>query len=214
VLILDDLHWADKSSLLLLRFLAREIADANLLVIGIYRDVEVSGDDPLAEVLPSLRRERTVERILLRGLPEEEVREMVAELRGDKVPESLAHAISRETEGNPFFVQEIMRHLVDEGVLGREGGRSRIEDMRLPESVRDVIGRRLGRLSEECLKVLTSASVVGKEFALDALERIVGLEEERVLELLEEALAARVWGTRSCSRERRSRSPARPSVCT
>jgi len=121
VLILDDLHWADKPSLLLLRFLAREMGASRLLVVATYRDVEVSRGHPLAEVLPSLRQERTVERLLLRGLPEEDVRAMLVALRGENVPETLARAISHETEGNPFFVQEIVRHLVDEGVLGGEG---------------------------------------------------------------------------------------------
>jgi len=89
VVVLDDLHWADKPSLLMLQFLAREIADSRLLVIGTYRDVEVSRGNPLADVLPALRRERTVARILLRGLPEEDVRTLVAALEGDKVPAAL-----------------------------------------------------------------------------------------------------------------------------
>jgi eukaryotic-like serine/threonine-protein kinase len=195
VLILDDLHWADKPSLLLLRFLAHEIGDSRLLAIAIYRDVEVSHGHPLAEVLPSLRRERTVERILLRGLPEEDVGAMLTALRGEKLPEALARAISRETEGNPFFIQEIVRHLIEEGVLGAEAGwtsRSRLEEIGLPESVRDVIGRRLRRLSESCTKVLAVAAVLGREFALDALERVAGLERERLFEVLDEAVQAKV----------------------
>src|SRR5262245_24762383 len=196
VMILDDIHWADKSSLLLLRFLAREMVESRLLVLATYRDVEVSRGHPLAEVLPSLRQERTVERILLRGLPEEDVRAVLAALRGQNVPEALVHAISRETEGNPFFIQEIVRHLVDEGMLGREGApwtrQSCLADLRLPESVRDVIGRRLGRLSAACTQCLTAAAVVGREFGLDALERIAELDAERLLEVLEEAVAARV----------------------
>src|SRR5262245_829264 len=196
VLILDDIHWADKPSLLLLRFLAREIAESCLLVVATYRDVEVSRGHPLAEVLPSLRQERTVERLLLRGLPEEDVCAMLTALRGERVPEALARAISRETEGNPFFVQEIVRHLVDEGMLGRKGTPwtrpARLADLRLPESVRDVIGRRLGRLSAACTKLLTAASVVGREFGFDVLERIADLEDARLFEVLEEAVAARI----------------------
>src|SRR5262245_62145174 len=121
---------------------------------------------------------------------------MLVALRGENVPGTLARAISRETEGNPFFVQEIVRHLVDEGIFGGEvspwTSQSRLADLRLPESVRDVIGRRLGRLSEACTKLLTAASVVGREFGLDALEPIADLGEERLLEVLEEAVAARV----------------------
>src|SRR5215813_14690939 len=105
VLILDDLHWADKPSLLLLRFLAREIGESRLLVVATYRDVEVSRGHPVAEVLPSLRQERTVERLLLRGLHDEDVCALLAALRGEHVPEAFARAIGRETEGNPFFIQ-------------------------------------------------------------------------------------------------------------
>ncbi|MGH7821751.1 MAG: ATP-binding protein, partial [Candidatus Binatia bacterium] len=121
---------------------------------------------------------------------------MLTALRGEKLPEALARAISRETEGNPFFVQEIVRHLIEEGVLSPDGAgwtsRSRLEEIGLPESVRDVIGRRLSRLSEECTKLLTVASVLGREFALDALGRAADLEQERLLEVLDEALTARV----------------------
>jgi hypothetical protein len=121
---------------------------------------------------------------------------MLEALRREKVPEALARAVTRETEGNPFFVQEIVRHLVDEGMLGRDEapgtGPSRLTDLRLPESVRDVIGRRLGRLSAACTQCLTAAAVVGREFGLDALERIADLEAERLLEVLEEAVTARV----------------------
>jgi hypothetical protein len=198
VLVLDDLHWADKSSLLLLQFLVREIADARLLIVGTYRDVEVARDHPLGHVLPHLRRERSVDRILLRGLPEPEVRAMLVALRGDEVPEDFARTISRETAGNPFFILEILRDLLDEGLAYREGerwvGRVEASEIRLPESVREVIGRRLSRLGDECAKLLTLAAVIGQEFGLDVLQRVSALDEERVFEVLEEALAAGIAG--------------------
>jgi tetratricopeptide (TPR) repeat protein len=196
LLILDDLQWADTPSLLLLRFIAREMGASRLLILATYRDVEVSRGHPLAEILPALRQERTVARMLVRGLPEADVRAMLEALRREQVPEALARAITRETEGNPFFVQELVRHLVDEGLLGRDAAPgmspSRLTDLRLPESVRDVIGRRLGRLSAACTQCLTAAAVVGRESGLDALERIAELDAERLLEVLEEAVAARV----------------------
>ncbi len=195
LVVLDDLHWADKPSLLLLQFLAREIADSRLLVIGTYRDVEVTRGHPLADVLPALRRERTVERILLRGLSEPDVHRL-AVAQGEAVSEALARAIARETEGNPFFVQEIVRHLADEGLLdpGKSGGTAalRIEEMRLPESVREVIGRRLARLQERCLRLLATGSVIGREFAFGVLERVADLEPELVAALLAEASSAGV----------------------
>src|ERR1051325_1940031 len=167
VVVLDDLQWADKSSLLLLRFLAREIRDTRLFLVSTYRDVEVSVDHPLADALVSLRRERTVGRMLLRGLPEDEVRAMVAALRGATVGD-FAASLARETAGNPFFIKEVVRHLVEESVARRKGGpaEARVDEREigLPESVREVVGRRLARLAERCRKVLTLASVVGQEF--------------------------------------------------
>jgi tetratricopeptide (TPR) repeat protein len=196
--VLDDLHWADKSSLLLLQFLVREIADARLLIVGTYRDVEVARDHPLGDVLPRLRRERSVDRILLRGLPEPEVHALLVALRGDEVPEDFARTISQETAGNPFFILEILRDILDEGLAYREGerwvGRVEASEIRLPESVREVIGRRLSRLSDACAKLLTLAAVIGQEFGLDVLQRVSALDEERVFEVLEEALAAGIVG--------------------
>ncbi len=196
LLVLDDLHWADKSSLLLLQFLVREIANARLLLLGTYRDVEVLRGHPLGDVLPRLRRERTVERILLRGLPEAEVHAMLVALGGGEVPEDFARTLSRETAGNPFFIKEILRHLLDEGVAHREGDRwvRRVDpdEIHLPESVREVIGRRLARLGDACTKLLTLSAVIGQEFGLDVLQRVSELEEERILDILEEAVPARV----------------------
>jgi hypothetical protein len=194
--VLDDLHWADASSLRLLQFLVREIANARLLLLGTYRDVEVLRGHPLGDALPRLRRERTVERILLRGLPETEVHAMLVALAGGEVPEDFARTLSRETAGNPFFIKEILRHLLDEGVAHREGDRwvggVEPDEIHLPESVREVIGRRLARLGDACTKLLTLGAVIGQEFGLDVLQRVSELGEERVLEVLEEAIAARV----------------------
>jgi class 3 adenylate cyclase len=196
VLILDDLHWADKSSLLLLQFLAREIASSRVLIVATYREVEVQRGHPLAEILPSLRRERVYERILLRGLGENDVRALLAALGGEEMPQAFSREIYRETEGNPFFVGEILRHLVEERILYREQGRwtsqHEPEEMGIPESVREVVGRRLNRLSERCHEVLAIGSVIGREFSSSALEGVSRLGTEELQDRLEEALAARV----------------------
>jgi len=207
VLFLDDLHWADKPSLLLLQFLTRELGGARILVVGAYRDVDVQPGRPLGDVLPELRRERVFERILLRGLPEDDVRALVIARAGAGVPEAFVRSISRETEGNPFFIEETLRHLVEEGVIARTEGRwtSRIspEAIGLPEGVRDVVGRRLARLSELCRRILTVASVLGREFDPRALERVADLEPVRVRELLDEARAARIVGEADGDRRER-----------
>ena len=196
VLVLDDLHWADKPSLLLLRFLARELPQCRLLLAGTYRDVDVQRAHPLAEVLVDLRREGLYERVLLRGLNESAVRTLISSIGGQEAPEPFVQAVFRETEGNPFFVEEILRHLVEEGILYRDQGRwtSHLapDQMGIPEGIREVIGRRLSHLSERCNDTLTIASAIGREFDLSVLEPVSELAAEPLLELLEEALAARV----------------------
>jgi tetratricopeptide (TPR) repeat protein len=194
VLVLDDLHWADEGSLRLLEFVARELAGARLLLIGTYRDVEVSRRHRLSQTLAELTREHLFERLLLRGLSEEDVGRFVEATCGISPPAELVRAVHTQTEGNPLFVTEVVRLLVQEGELtpglldGRESW-----SIRIPEGVREVIGRRLERLSERCNETLMVASVIGREFGLDQLERLIDdLSEDRLLEVLEEALSARV----------------------
>ncbi len=191
VLVLDDLHWADKPSLLLLQFLARELRGARLLVLGTYRDVELRRQHPLAETLGELARQQLAQRILLRGLTERDVDRFIDLTAGRKPPEALVTAVYRETEGNPFFVNEIVRLLVADGRLERPEEVTSWS-VTIPQSVREVVGRRLDHLSEACNRVLTAASVIGREFGVDALERVSDVSGDRLLEVMEEAVAARV----------------------
>ena len=191
VLILDDLHWADKPSLLLLQFLARELRGARLMVLGTYRDVELRREHPLADTLGALAREGLSQRILLRGLSERDVARFIEITAGIAPPEGLVEAVYRETEGNPFFVNEIVRLLVADGRLERPE-EVKSWSVTIPQGVREVVGRRLNHLSKECNGVLTIASVIGREFGLDALERVSDVAGDRLLEALEEAAAARV----------------------
>jgi class 3 adenylate cyclase/tetratricopeptide (TPR) repeat protein len=191
VLVLDDLHWADKPSLLLLQFLARELRGARLMVLGNYRDVELRREHPLADTLGELTREQLSERILLRGLTERDVARFIELTAGRKPPEALVDAVYKETEGNPFFVNEIVRLLVADRRLERPE-EVKSWSVTIPQGVREVVGRRLNHLSRECNSVLTIASVIGREFSLDALDRVSGVKGDRLLEALEEAVAARV----------------------
>ena len=110
VLMLDDLHWADKPSLLLLEFVARELAGARLLLIGTYRDMELSRQHPLAETLGELTRERLFQRILLRGLTQEDVSRFIEATSGITPPQGLVESVYQQTEGNPLFVTEVVLH--------------------------------------------------------------------------------------------------------
>ncbi|MCH8921178.1 MAG: protein kinase, partial [Chloroflexi bacterium] len=191
VLVLDDLHWADKPSLLLLQFLARELRGARLMVLATYRDVELRREHPLADALGELAREGLSQRILLRGLSERDVARFIEITAGMSPPRALVEAVYRETEGNPFFVNEVVRLLVADGRLERPE-EVKSWSVTIPHGVREVVGRRLNHLSKECNGVLTIASVIGREFGLDTLERVSDVSGDRLLEALEEAVAARV----------------------
>ena len=186
VLVLDDLHWADHPSLLLLEFVARELASARVLIIGTYRDMELSRQHPLSATLGELTRERLFQRVLLRGLDQEDVGRFVELVSGVNPPSGMVEAVHRQTEGNPLFVTEVVRLLVQEGDLVQDSSGRESWSVRIPEGVREVIGRRLDRLSERCNETLTIASVIGREFTLEPLGSLIeDMTHDRLLEVLE-----------------------------
>jgi DNA-binding SARP family transcriptional activator len=186
--VLDDLHVADAPSLLLLRFLARELDSSRILLLGAYRDVDPIPGQPLTEMLADVTREPVTRRLSLAGLSEQEVAEYVElTASGMSSPELIA-ALYEETEGNPLFLGETVRLFDLEG-LRHESTGVRIA---IPQSVRDVIARRLTHLSQECNQVLVLASVLGREFSIDAAARLRGVPEDALLETLDEAMVARV----------------------
>jgi DNA-binding SARP family transcriptional activator len=189
VLLLDDLHAADAPSLLLLRFLARELGSTRLLLIGAYRDVAPLPGEPLMQTLAEVVREPVTRRISLGGLSETEVGEYVELAAPEIATEELPAALYEETEGNPLFVGEMVRLLSAEGVRSEPAAEVRLD---IPQSVRDVIVRRLAHLSEECNRVLVLASVLGREFGIEAIARMAGASEDELLETIDEAMAARV----------------------
>lgn len=194
VLILDNLHGADKPSLLLLEFLAHEMGSSHLLIVGTYRDLELTRQHPLSETLGELTRERLFQRLLLHGLASGDVAAYVAEVTGTPPSPGLVGAIHTQTEGNPLFITEVVRLLAEEGQLDPD----RLQQIRtlstsIPHGVREVIGRRLNRLSEGCIQTLTIASVMGREFSLAELERLIDyISEDRLLGALEEAVAMQI----------------------
>jgi len=170
-LILDDLHWADAPSLLLLQILAPQLAQAQLVVVGAYRDTEVHRNDPLARTLPALTRVPNSIRLHLRGLPEANVARFIVALAGIAAPAALVKLVTLETEGNPFFLIELVRLLGSDGrLLQRE--RERNWRLTIPPTVREVVGRRLEQLSSACLQLLALAAVLGREFSLAVLGEV------------------------------------------
>jgi tetratricopeptide (TPR) repeat protein/tRNA A-37 threonylcarbamoyl transferase component Bud32 len=196
VVLFDDLHWADEPTLQLLQHVAPHLASMRLLVVGTYRDVELDVKRPFAKTLEELFRQRLATRISLRRLSESGVQQMLSAMSGSAPPSGLAKAVFRETEGNPFFVEEVYQHLAEEGKLFDDSGAwkadLRVDTIEVPEGVRLVIGRRLERLGEHARKVLTAAGVIGRTFPIDVLQAIVDVSEDEVLDALDEAERAQL----------------------
>jgi tetratricopeptide (TPR) repeat protein len=191
VLILDDLHWADESSLLLLEFLARELGNSSLLAIGTFRDLTLGRQHPLTRTLGELTRHAGDQRIALEGLTTSDIANYLELSSGVAPADALIAAIQQQTDGNPLFVAEIVRLLVAEGRLQEMGSGSSIA-IPIPPSVREVIQRRLDRLSAGCDRLLATGSVMGRNFSLEVLCALHTESEDQVLDLLEEAIAARL----------------------
>jgi DNA-binding SARP family transcriptional activator len=192
VLVLEDLHWADKPTALLLTHIVRSIQTERVLVICTYRETELG--EPLASALADLHRERAVERLRLGSLNRGEVATMISGWLGRAPPTHFAHALHRETEGNPFFIEEVLRHLIEaDAIDGTEWGRlASFTDLGIPDGVREAIERRLATLSPATRQVVTMASAIGRSFSIEVLDGLAELPGESVLEALEEAAERRI----------------------
>jgi DNA-binding CsgD family transcriptional regulator/tetratricopeptide (TPR) repeat protein len=193
LLVLEDAHWADAPTLLLLRHLAR-LASARALLLVTFRDTEPVTPDALAETLADLRRYDVV-RLRLSGLSGEEVAELVRRAAGAEPgsePRELAGAIRDLTDGNAFLVWELWRALVETGAVELAGGGIRVirapAELESPESVREVVSRRLARLGPRTTDLLELTATAGAEFDLDVVRRAAGLGEGDLLAGLDEAV--------------------------
>ena len=199
LLVLDDLHWAAKPTLLLLRHVMRFPEALRLLVVATYRDSDVGRGHPLADLLADLPRLEAAERVPLTGLDVPAVLAFLEQAAGHDLGAEggdLARTVWRETEGNAFFVAELVRHLTEAAAFAQRDGRwvvtRPVEDLGIPEGVRDVVGRRLSRLSEATNRVLACASVVGLEFDPRLVGTAGGFSENVVLDAVEASVAARL----------------------
>jgi len=200
MVVLDDLHWADTASLQLLRHVMSATTAMDMTIVCTYRDTDMTRGDPLNKLLADLRREANVTRIALAGLEDNELVELLVAAAGHELDDAgvgLAHALRRETDGNPFFTAEILRHLGESGsiVLGDDGRWTVADDLDavgLPTSVRDVVGRRVERLGDEATRVLCLASVIGREFDVSVLALLADIDDDPLLDLMDTAVAAAV----------------------
>ena len=198
VLVLDDLQWADRGSLQLLHHMVALQVPMRVLVLATYRDSELSHASALVETLGALRRQSGVSRTELTGLDDTGVISLMEAAGGQTLDDgdvALAHAIYRETDGNPFFVLEVLRHLAETGAIvhddtGRWVRGDHLDEDLLPDGVREVIGARVVRLGKRAEEILSVAAVVGRDFDLDLVVRAARASDEEVLEILDAAAAA------------------------
>ncbi|MGO9607835.1 MAG: ATP-binding protein [Candidatus Binataceae bacterium] len=194
VLVLDDLQWADEGTLLLLSHLARCAAQIPLLVVGTYRDFDLNPAGILTRTISELTRLRLVHRITLGGLSQSVVAEMLRALSGREAPQPVVRLFHAETDGNPFFIEELFRYLVEQGKLLDAKGEYRdtvsVSDFDVPQSVRMVIGRRVARLTGDTLKILCTAPVIGRSFTFELLAASIQADADSLLDSIEEAESA------------------------
>jgi class 3 adenylate cyclase len=191
VLCFEDLHWADESSLQLITALAQVAGELPLLLIGSYRPSDVAASHPLSRTREDLARRRLANEIRLDALSAHDVARLLEGRAGQPPPAELVSLVYDETEGNPFFVEEVFLHLKERGALFDDAGHWRegvvLADTEVPATVRLVIERRLERVGVDAHRALTAASVVGRQASLDLLLLVAGVEEDPLLDALEEA---------------------------
>ena len=196
VMLLDDLQWADEASLELLLHIAPHLPTMRLFVVGTYRDADLDTYHPFTRTLETLLRQRFAIRVTVKRLSEQAVEQMLATMSGSPPPSSLVRVVHSETDGNPFFVEEVYQHLAEEGTIFDAAGRWRTDlkagRIDVPEGVRLVISRRLERLGDDARRILTAAAVIGRSFPLDLLQAVTDAPEDAVLDLFEDAQKAQL----------------------
>jgi tetratricopeptide (TPR) repeat protein len=192
----DDLHWADRGTLWLLGHLLRQVRTQRVLILGAYRETELDRAHPLAKSLVDWNRERLVTRLALRRFDPAETSAQLGALLGENVSGDFSGAVHRETEGNPFFVEEVLKALIEQGAVRRESGRWKrcdLAELVIPQSDKEAIGNRLDRVTAGCNEVLRTAAVLGKTFTFEELKATAGDQAEDILlDALDEAVGAQL----------------------
>ncbi len=200
LVVIDDLHWADPPTLDVLHHLTLAIREAPMLIIGTYREVELERTHPLSQLLVDLNRQRLLIRERIRRLTQAETADLLAGLLGGSLPEGFAEMVHDQTDGNPFFIEELSSSLIEDDRLLWNQKSSRYELPKglsvdrlageVPQGVRAAIGARLDRLDPQTQHVLSLASIIGRNFSHEMLSRLGaghGLTEDQVEQALREA---------------------------
>ena len=193
LLVLEDIHWADSGSLSMLEHLARRTRQKSVMLLGTYREVELDEALPFHEALLELTRRRLGQRVKLEGLDREKTRDLLAVIFAEDIKLDFLEGIYEETEGNPFFIEEVCKALVESGQVWYEGGEWHrapdMEDISIPQGIKVAIQSRVTKLTEESQDVLLIAAVIGREFDYQTLSIVSGKDEEALIDCLEEAIS-------------------------
>ncbi len=196
LLFVDDLHWADRGTLWLLGHLLRQLRDERALIVGCYRETELDRTHALSRAFIDWNRERLVTRIAVRRFEVAETNAQLSALLGEEVSAEFGEAVHRETEGNPFFIEEVLKALIEQGSVKRESGRWKrcdVGDLVIPQSVKEAIGNRLDRVSDQSNDVLRVAAVLGKTFTFEELQAAANdASEDALLDALDESVNAQL----------------------
>jgi ABC-type oligopeptide transport system substrate-binding subunit len=195
LLVLEDLQWADSGTLFLLRHLARHTRQRRVMIVATSRQVGPEQAQTLHEMLLDLRRERLVTRLMLSRLDRQQTGEMLAVLFAEEITPDFLEGIYGETEGNPFYVEEVCKALVESGKLYFADGRwhrPSMDELGIPQSVRVAVQSRVRVLPAEAQQVLTLAAVLGRRFDFDTLVEASNQDEEALIEALENAERAQL----------------------
>jgi len=195
VLFLDDLQWFDDASMGLLHHMARAITAEHLLVVGAYRDLELEDQRSLSRSVAEINRERLSYALPLKRLAFDHVLQMIRQTFGEKVPGELPDLVYDKTEGNPFFVEEVLRSLVEEGAVypvEKGWGVKNLSDVHVPRGIKEAAQKRLECLDEESCHVLSAAAVIGREFSFPVLSEVTGLGENKLIDIIDKCLQARL----------------------
>lgn len=197
LLVIEDLQWADAPTVGVLQRLARQLRRLPVLLVGTYRESEIGPTHPLAGLLDELRRLEQVERVPLASFRPADVEDLLAELGHSAPAPELVETMHRRTDGNPFFVVELYRHLQESHALDPQGRLRRTDELDIPVSVKLAIGRRLERLAPATIEVLQAAAVAAGQFSPAVVREALDLDHETVLTALEEAEAAHLLRPRA-----------------
>jgi tetratricopeptide (TPR) repeat protein/predicted Ser/Thr protein kinase len=195
LVVVDDAHWADSGTVTMLHHLIRRTQNLPVMILATYREVELKESRPFNEMLLDLNRQRLGYRIKLERLDKEATHQLLKAIFAEDISDEFLEGIYRETNGNPFFIEEVCRALVESGAVYYEDGewqRVGMDELQIPQGVQVAVEYRLTNLPREYQDVLRMASIIGREFSFDILSTALEMDEDVIIDGLEAAEEAQM----------------------